>query len=92
MSEEKNEIEEVEIDLPEQEGSDTDSGTTIEAEPKQEAQADRRQLPELRLQRPIVPRPDGHRFPELRRGVPGLTGEPARDRRAEKSYQRRSIM
>ena len=38
--EEKNEIEEVEIDLPEQEGSETDSGTTIEAEPKQEAQAE----------------------------------------------------
>mgnify|MGYP000569039564 CR=1 FL=1 len=35
--EEKNEIEEVEIDLPEQEGSETDSGTTIEAESKQEA-------------------------------------------------------
>ena len=35
--EEKNEIEEVEIDLPEQEGSDTDSGTTIETESKQEA-------------------------------------------------------
>lgn len=35
--EEKNEIEEVEIDLPEQEGSETDSGTTIETESKQEA-------------------------------------------------------
>ena len=36
MSEEKNEIEEVEIDLPEQEGSDTDTGDTVEAEAKQE--------------------------------------------------------
>lgn len=38
MSEEKNEVEEVEIDLPEQEG--TDSGDAPEAEDRQEARAD----------------------------------------------------